>query len=370
MSLKYFTRFQFNNDLAEEDFGKDLALEAGSLQSQNDVIYGTVLYLDGETSLMASGDFTNISGGLDRSFSFWAKNDVHGYNPILSYGDITTGPGFIIYSDNDDGGPGLPGVPEISDLTTSYKTTHVPVLAQWSHYVVTYSSGTLLYYIDSVEVGNFSTTLATGNDDPFRIGTDANGNYFEGCVSDLRIYNTVLDSSVIQYMLSVGPNFEEKVDVDFVENLDDFGLAVCSTMMSRSSYSVQESGKTLTNSFYINDSSSDLQEASRVEYTQDSGGSTSVSIKTRHTDTSGDDVLFSSVDMSASTTTFTNIDESDITSSIIFSKDGISITSDNPGGMYFGANKDFRISVDGDSFIIEAYNSLINVYERKMEVGK
>jgi len=373
MSLKYFTRFQFNNsvdtELAEEDFGNDLALEiGGTLQSFNDPTYGTVLNLNGTTSLMASGDFTNISGGLDRSFSFWAKNDVLGYNPILSYGDITTGPAFIIYSDNDDG----PGVPEISDLTTSYKATFTPNTTTWSHYVITYSSGTLLYYIDAIEVGNFSTTLATGTGDPMRIGTDANGQYFTGKISDLRIYNTALDLTTIEYMLSVGPNFEEKIDVDFVEKIDDFGLAVCATMMSRSAYSVQESGQTLTNSFYINDASSDLQEASRLEYTQDGSGSTSVSVKTRHHETTtGDDVLYSSIDMNAENTTFTNVNETDTdSSSVIFSKEGMSVTSDNPGGIYFGTEKDFRMSVDGDFFVIEAYNSLSGVYDKKMEIGK
>jgi len=370
MSLKYFTRFQFNNDLAEEDFGNDLALETGILQSQTDIDYGTVLYLDGATSLMASGDFTNISGGLDRSFSFWAKNDAPiGVNPILSYGDVSSGPAFIIYSVNDD--TLTSPVPEINDLTNEFKATYVPTTT-WSHYVITYSSGTLLYYIDAVEVGNFSTTIATGTGDSLRIGTDANGGYFLGCISDLRIYETVLNTDTIEYILSVGPNFEEKVDVDYVENVENFGLSVFSTMMSRSTYSFQESGQTLTNSFFINDSTPELQEAARVEYTQDGSGNTHVSVKTRHNEaTSGDDVLYSSIDMNAKETTFTNVDETDtITSSIIFSKDGITVNSDNPGGIYFGADKDFRMSVDGDFFVIEAFNSINSTYDKKMEVGK
>jgi len=112
-----------------------------------------------------------------------------------------------------------------------------------------------LLYIDSVLTDTFSTTLDTGTGDSLRIG----GGYFTGNVSDMRIYDNVLDSQTIQYIYSVGPNFEEKVDTNFVEDIPNFGLGVSGTVMSRSEYSVQETGETLRNSFYITDNLSSIQ---------------------------------------------------------------------------------------------------------------
>ena len=166
MSLKYISRFQFNDDLAEDDIdGGDLAVEVGTLQSQNDPLYGTVLFLDGTTSLMSAGDFTVISGDLDRSFSFWAKNDVSSIeNPILSYGDLSD-VGFVIYTTNPTDNP------EINDLTTPYISSETTVISTWNYYTITYTSGNMLLYIDSVLTDTFSTTLDTGTGDSLRIGT-------------------------------------------------------------------------------------------------------------------------------------------------------------------------------------------------------
>ena len=138
MSQKYISRFQFNDDLAEDDIdGGDLAVEVGTLQSQNDPTYGTVLFLDGTTSLMSAGDFTVISGDLDRSFSFWAKNDVSNIeNPILSYGDLSN-VGFVIYTTNPTNNP------EINDLTTSYISSSSSIISTWNYYTITYTC--LLY---------------------------------------------------------------------------------------------------------------------------------------------------------------------------------------------------------------------------------
>ena len=361
MSLKYISRFQFNDDLAEDDIdGGDLAVEVGTLQSQNDPLYGTVLFLDGTTSLMSAGDFTVISGDQDRSFSFWAKNDVSSIeNPILSYGDLSD-VGFVIYTTNPTDNP------EINDLTTPYISSETTVISTWNYYTITYTSGNMLLYIDSVLTDTFSTTLDTGTGDSLRIGTDGIGGYFTGNVSDMRIYDNVLDSQTIQYIYSVGPNFEEKVDANFIENVENFGLGVSGTVMSRSEYSVQETGEKLRNSFFITDNLSSIREAARVEYEQD--GSASMSIKTRHTENGGDNVLYESVNLKSESSTFTNVDDSDVSSSIIFSSNGVNITSDIPG-LFFGAGKDFRMSVSGDFFTIEALDTN-GSYVKKMEVGK
>ena len=93
-----------------------------------------------------------------------------------------------------------------------------------------------------------------------------------------------------------------------------------------------------------------------------------MSIKTRHTENGGDNVLYESVNLKSESSTFTNVDDSDVSSSIIFSSSGVNITSDIPG-LFFGAGKDFRMSVSGDFFTIEALDTN-GSYVKKMEVGK
>ena len=371
MSLKYFGRYQFKNisDPAEEDFGlRDLALEAGaSIDTETDGTYGTVLDMDGTVSLLSTGDFLNISGSLDRSFSFWVKNGTSGTNnPVLSYGELVAGSAFVVYSDNTSFHP------QFSDYTTIYEvTSHTSVISTWSFYTIVYSSGSLMFYIDSVLVDTFSVVLSTGTADALRIGTDGLGGYFNGNISDFRMYTTVLNLSTIAYMFSVGPNFEEKLDIEYIEDANIQGVSVTGRLISRSAYAVQETGEVLKNSYYIYDENTDLQEASRIEHSEDVNGNANISMKTRHTESvSGDKVLFSTIDATAENTTFNSTDNTDTLSCIIFSSDGISVTSEKPGGIYFGAGKDFRIAVDGDNMVIEAYSSVVGDYVTKMEIGK
>ena len=369
MSLKYFGRYQFNGtDPAEEDFGlRDLATESGTLQTQVDGIYGTVLYLDGTTSLLSTGDLVNISGASDRTFSFWARNDTSGIeNPVLSYGDLSPSVAFVVYTDNDN------SKPQFYDYTTTYESTITSIVSTWSLYTIVYTSGSVLLYVNGSLADTFSVTLNTGTADSMRIGTDGLGNYFTGAVSDMRMYEIPLTQETITYMFSVGPNFEEKIPTNYLEE-STRGVTLSGSMISRSSYGVQNSDEILSSSSYIYDENSDLQEAARTEYSQDVDGAAKVSIKIRHTENvSTDKVLLSTIDSTPETTTFTSANNVDDTlSSVIFSSSGVSVTSGKPGGIYFGANKDFRISIkDGESLIIEAFSSGLGDYVTKMEVGK
>ena len=369
MSLKYFGRYQFNGtDPAEEDFGlRDLATESGTLQTQIDGTYGTVLYLDGSTSLLSTGDLVNISGDIDRTFSFWARNDTSGIeNPVLSYGDLSPSSAFVVYTDNSN------SKPQFYDYTTTYESVITSVVSTWSLYTIVYTSDSILMYVNGSLSDTFSVTLNTGTADSMRIGTDGLGNYFTGAISDMRMYEVALTQETITYMFSVGHNFEEKIPTNYVEE-STRGVTISGSMLSRSSYGVKNSDEILSNSSYIYDENSDLQEAARTEYSQDSNGAAKVSIRVRHTENiSNDNVLLSTVDSTPEKTTFTSANKvDDNLSSVIFSSAGVSVTSGKPGGIYFGANKDFRISIkDGESFLIEAFSSGVGDYITKMEVSK
>ena len=372
MSLKYFGRYRFNNvaDMGEEDFGnRDLALESGNISTITDVTYGEVLSMDGATSLLSMGTFSNVSGALDRSFSFWASNDVVNlHNPVFSYGDLEPDNAFVIYSSNSNSNP------EFYDHTT-YRTvsSHTSTVSNWNFYTITYNSitSTLNIYIDGVQQLSDSFTLDTGISDPLRIGTDGLGNYFDGSISDFRMFNFELDSSAVTYMFSVGPNFEEKLDVNYVDEASTRGVSMCGPLMSKSSLGVKDSNETIGNSFHLYDDNGTLQEAARIDYKQDvNDSSTNMSVQMRHTETTtSDTVLMETISLNPISTTFTSVDNNEKKTSVVFSSSGVSITSGEPGGMYFGASKDFRIAVENSSaFIIQAYDSVSDQYITKLEV--
>ena len=364
MSLKYFARFQFNGaDLSAEDFGeRDLAVETGSLSSEVDVTYGNVLALDGITSLMSIGTLDIISGAAPRSFSFWAKTDLTNC-PMLSYGDLVSPDAFVIYANNDSNHP------EVNDYNVSYESTYTNIISTWAHYVVTYDGATTLnIYVDGVlSVSLTITTLTTGTADPFRIGTDALGNYMTGSVSDLRIFDHEIVSETIGYMFSVGPNYEEKIDSAHTEKGSSRGYAMSGTHISNESYGVTEGGNTLSNSYFAYDSNADLQESARIEYTEDVSGGGIMDMKVRHSDTVASSTLFSTIKATPESTTFSNIDSTDTSRSVVFSSDGVSITSGD-AGMFFGANKDFKISVSDGGFEVSAYSSGSGTYVTKFKV--
>lgn len=369
MSLKYFGRYRFNDisDLGAEDFGeRDLAVESGSIESATDVLYGTTLEMDSSTSLLAMGTLDNVSGSLSRSFSFWAKNNtVSAMNPVFSYGDLEPDHAFVLYSSNSS------GKCEFYDHTTSHIGTSDISVSTWYFYSVTYetSTSTLKLYVNGSEEVSINVTLDTGTADALRIGTDGIGNYFDGEILDMRMFETILDPSTVSYIYSTGPNFEEKLENPYVEKASLRGVSMAGPTMSKSTYGVQDSSNPLDNSYHIYDDNGDLQEAARVEYTQETSG-TNMSVQVRHFDVaSNEPVLLETISMNPTETTFTNADDDDSKKTIVFSSSGVNISSGAPGGIFFGSSKDFRMAVDDSKFVIQAYDSSVLDYVTKMEIN-
>ena len=373
MSLKYFSRHRFNNetDPASEDYGlRDFALESGSLITTNDVTHGTTLYLDGTTSLLSTGEFNNIADDSDRSFSCWAKTSEVSYCPILCYGELNQPNAFVLYARNTD------GYPEVYD----YSARIAPTIAEsptggpvpddtWTLYTFTAGSNELNIYINGELWYSINNTFTTGSTDPLRLATDAEGNYFLGQMIDLRVWDSKIHADVIEYMYSVGPNFEENLGTNYAENINRT-TTIAGNLLCRSTYGIQPKGNTVTQSFFALDDNSDPQEAARIEHSQDINGSGNVNIRVRHTNTSDEQKLENTVSIAPENTTFHAIDN-DLTHSVQFSSEGVSLlsTEEEKGCIFFGAGRDFRIKVSNGDFIIQAYSSVTSDYVTKMEVG-
>lgn len=372
MSLKYLARYRFNeSDVAKEDFGlRDFALETGTLNTTEDSVHGTAIDLDGTTSLLSTGQFTSIVDNSDRSFSCWAKTSSVNHCPILCYGELTQPNAFVVYARNTE------GYPEFYDYETRVAPTEIesptgePVPDDtWTFYAVTVGSGNIYIYVDGILWYSKEMELTTGSTDQLRLGTDALGDYFEGVMLDLRVWDSTIDSTVVEYMHSVGPNFEEDLGTTYVENTLRT-TTVAGKLLCRSTYGIQPSTSQLSQSFFALDENAEPQEAARIEHSQTDDIS-SIDIRVRHTDSDTNTSLERTIEITPETTTFSSI-ANDITTSVVFSPDGVKLLSedDEKGCVFFGAGRDFRMRVLDGTFVVQAYSSTMNDYVTKMEVGK
>ena len=358
MSLKYFARYRFNgSDVAEEDYGlRDLAVESGTIDTIDDPTYGSCLALNGVTSLLSTGSFTNIADDTDRCFSFWAKTNFNA-SPVLCYGELASPNAFVLYASNSA------GYPEHYDYQSRNFSNALSIPnGTWTFFAFSCKAQELKIYVNGNLNYSTNLTLTTGTSDPLRIGTDAQGEYFDGCLLDLRMWESALEDSVIEYMYSVGPNFEEELPTRYAE--ESRSSVITGNLLCRTTYGVQTTGSDLTESFFCVDENSQPQEAVRIEHSQDNLGVASQTVRVRH-----DVNLEKTIEITPVRTTFSTTD-SNSTSSVVFSADGVEVVAaEEKGCIFFGAGRDFRIRVGDGNFLVEAYSSSADDYVKKMEIS-
>ena len=77
---------------------------------------------------------------------------------------------------------------------------HPANLGQWQHVAATFDGSTARFYIDGTEVASRSVTYSVGTSNAWRIGAYGSpaGNFFDGLIDNVRIYNRALGASEIQ----------------------------------------------------------------------------------------------------------------------------------------------------------------------------
>ena len=364
MSLKYFARYRFNgSDVAEEEFGlRDLAVESGVLDTADDSVHGSCLALDGATSLLSTGSFTNVADDSDRCFSFWVKVASTNPSPVLCYGDLSSPNAFVLYARNGAGFPEFFDYSSRSAPTVAELPVGIPTNT-WTFLTFSCNSQVIKFFVDGQLSYSKMLTLTTGTTDPLRIGTDGQGEYLEGYLLDVRMWDTFLDESVVTYMFSNGPNFQEELGTNYAEDSARSAI-IAGNLLCRTTYGVQESGKNITQSFFCVDENEDIQEAARVEHSQDGSGIASETVRVRHNNN-----MEKTIEINPETATFSSKSDS-VTSSVVFSAQGVHLLAgEEKGSIFFGAGRDFRVRVGDGSFLIEAYSSAKDSYETKLEIS-
>ena len=166
------------------------------------------------TASGVSGDhlitgYPGIGGTNNRSITAWFKTTGTAREPIVSYGENSSGKMFNVMIDN--------GVPRVEGGASSLKTTNTGLNDDnWHHIAVTYDSadGTFLsdvkIYIDGIlstneadagaSFGSETTTINTDSTTNFlKIGSEVYASYaFDGAIDDVRIYSKALTASEVK----------------------------------------------------------------------------------------------------------------------------------------------------------------------------
>ena len=369
MSLKYTYRFPFNDSLnilsESNDSTNDLSVETGTSASFTDATYGTAVYLNGSTSLESPSVYSSLTGDVDRTISFWST--VESFEaPVFSYGTLVSPDAFVIYAGDSS------GMITFSDFSSDIVSTITTPVDVWRFYTFSYSSGNLSIYIDGVlEEIIVTGTLTTGSIDVFRVGTDGAGSYLSGFLLDMRIYDHVVDVETIEYMNLRGPNYEEPVGFDFIETMPTLGTGVHGTVLCRDIYSIKETGGEAVKSLFATDTSSNIIESARFTHSEEA-----IKASVRTTNANGVSYMTSVIESDPEKTSFFTTSSDDSRKSVVFSSEGVKITSESPYGIYFGEDKDFRMvfeegngSTTSDSWKIQALNETSGSYITKLEIG-
>ncbi|MFB6192945.1 MAG: LamG domain-containing protein [Candidatus Nanohaloarchaea archaeon] len=149
------------------------------------------------------------SGQTAFTVSAWIKLNTHKLNRIWMHGKDSNY-SYSALTVNSSGIPGVSFEDAQSDGVSASASSSIST-GQWYMLTGTFDSGTATMYVDAVQVGS-GTNTAVGSVDQIETTSDAttigrecefSENFFNGIISDVRLYNRALSASQIQTMYDV-----------------------------------------------------------------------------------------------------------------------------------------------------------------------
>ena len=130
-------------------------------------------------------------GGAPRTLEFWAylNSGASSWQNIISYGSSGAGQCFGINRGNSDSHNIAFTGYSSGDWDTG--TSVASYLNTWTHFSVSYDSGTVEIFLNGTSIGTASRTLNTGGSTFVVGGSEHSGNNerFSGKIQDVRVYN-------------------------------------------------------------------------------------------------------------------------------------------------------------------------------------
>jgi hypothetical protein len=221
--------------------------------------YGSALVFNGSTSLVTVNDSASLHLSTGMTLEAWVNPVLasSAWSDLIYKGDSTYDNYFLEGSSPNNFSPagggtfggGSFGLVNKVTTGTGALTAH-----QWSHLAATYDGTQLVLFVNGAQVSSLPQTgniMTTGN--PLQFGGDiANGQYFNGSIDEIRVYNRSLTASQIQadMNLPVGntPNAPANLTATIVNsNQINLNWATASAQLGVGAYLVERKGMSGTN---------------------------------------------------------------------------------------------------------------------------
>lgn len=168
---------------------------------------GNALSVDGANDYAVMSGSSYPSGSTARTLVMWINSPDTVYDSnadhIVNYGNAATNQAFgnMIYVGDNWWFYGHSS----ADINTN-----VPVTTGWHQHAITYDGSVIRYYLDGTQIGQTSAMLNTHSGNmTFGLRPDLGaGNYYNGLIDDVRIYNQSYDANSISqlYRMSTSSN--------------------------------------------------------------------------------------------------------------------------------------------------------------------
>lgn len=181
--------------------GSNNGTNSGATVGANGVLGGNAYSFNS-----SNGDYINcpdLSLGSKFTVSYWTNADTINSSRDVCVGGYDTDTGswqFILGFES-----GVFKYGQNDGSASPERTFGSPTTGTWYHVVASGDGSTTRLYVDGVEMA--SGSVSGFNSTPFEphIGSwDSSGNYFDGRIADVRIYDHTLSSSEVQYLYDVG----------------------------------------------------------------------------------------------------------------------------------------------------------------------
>ena len=162
--------------------------------------FGAAASFDGSNDRIDVPDSSSLDLTAGMTLEAWVRPTANGSYRTVLLKEVTGELAYALYAADSDHGGRSSGWNRIGNISHFADGTSALPLNTYSHIAVTYNGSSLVFYVNGVAT---RSTAVTGNIQtstmPLRIGGNTIwGEYFQGQIDELRVYNRALSQNEIQ----------------------------------------------------------------------------------------------------------------------------------------------------------------------------
>jgi uncharacterized repeat protein (TIGR03803 family) len=160
--------------------------------------YGGALAFDGVNDVVAIADTSRLRLTAGMTLEAWVRPDTLQPWSTVVLKEAPSGLAYGLYANTDTNRPA--GVASIGGLGRDAAGSSALPAGEWSHVVVTYNAAQLKLWVNGVQRGSRSIQglIQVSNGQLMIGGNNVWGEYFDGVIDNVRVYNRALGAAAIQ----------------------------------------------------------------------------------------------------------------------------------------------------------------------------